>query len=426
MPDASRGSLVLRERPTHLALAAATAIVVALTLALAGAAAPPPAAATTPTVQRFGVNDLRGWWMGSPNLPAGYPVQAHRNLATRDLNDMAAHQLIYRCAFNVSELDTNSDGVIDSWAFPDALFKTAAQRGVKVLVVLTGNAAPNTTGKRANFALDAKAILGRYRAGGSYWAANPTLVQKPIDTFELWNEPNQSVYWGATPEDYGKLLGQVYKRTNEVVTGFKLVSGGLAETSSNGQRPAAWLASALAVADDELTSIYPNPFFALQGAGLHTYGAPSATVNQAITNLRKFNSELRAAVPDIYPQPPTWITEFGWRYTPVTNTTGNTYSESEILTRYSSFVTQALNFGSAVGPLFAYNYRMGGTGTNLDDGFGWNSTTGKLYGDDTTQAQLGTQRSYGTWFEALATTGVPPVVPTTPPATTPTTPASTP
>ena len=373
-------------------------------LVVVGALAAMPAGASA--ALKLGVNDLRGWWIGSPNLPAGYPVTAHRNLATRDLNAMAASHLMYRATFNMSEMDTNADGTVDNWTFPDALFKTAAQRGVKPLVMLRGNSAPTTTAARLNFANATKAFVTRFKAGGTFWTANPTLTPKPLDTIELWNEQNQNSYYTGTPQDYGKLLGIVWKKANETAAGFKLVTGGLAETSSNGQTPAAWLSAAFAVADDETGVVYTDPYFAIKGIGFHPYGYPSWTPAQGLSNVTSFKNALTAARPT-YTLPPLWITEFGWRYTPVNNPGNNTYSEAELLTRYQTMVNQLLAWGSAIGPIFAYNYRMGGTGINLDDGFGWNSTTGTLDGADTTQAQSGTQRSYGTWFSSLAQTYTP-------------------
>jgi hypothetical protein len=352
-----------------------------------------------PSFPRFGVNDLRQWWLGSPNLPAGYPVQAHRNLVTNDLNDLANHGLSVRVDFIASDMDANGDGVVENWTFPDALFKTFSQRGVTPLVLLRSNNLPTTDAQRLAFANGTTARVDRFTAGGSFWAANPTLRPVPFDVLELWNEANLASYFNGTPQQYGLLLAKVRERVNASTPDFRFVTAGLAETSSNGQRPGPWLTTALVTA---AASSGLGKYHNIAGVGLHTYGAPTWTPAQAAVNFDQFVADLLAANGSY---PPVWVTEFGWRVSPTNVTGNNAYDQSDMLGRYRTLVTELLKRGS--GPIFAYNYRMGRANWdpgNLDDSFGFYKTIGTLDGADTTQANNGQASPAGAWFLDLGKT----------------------
>jgi hypothetical protein len=346
-----------------------------------------------PSFPRFGVNDLRQWWLGSPNLPAGYPVQAHRTLATNDLNDLASHGIAVRVDFIVSDLDTNGDGTVDNWTFPDALFKTFSQRGATPLVLLRSNTVPTTDAQRLAFANVTKALVDRFKPGGAFWTANPALKPVPLEVLELWNEANLTSYFNGTPQQYGQLLAKVRERVLVSTPDFRFVTSGLAETSSNGQRPGQWLATALsAAASASGLPVYSS----IAGVGLHSYGAPAWTPAQAVANFDQFVTDLVAANGSY---PPVWVTELGWRVSPTNVTGNNTYSQTDLLNNYRTLVTELLKRGS--GPIFAYNYRMGRANwdpANHDDGFGFYKTLGTLDGADTTQGNNGQASWAGAWF----------------------------
>lgn len=340
-----------------------------------------------PRVARVGVNDARQWWMGSPNLPAGYPVQAHRDLVTRDLTALSSRALRLRADFILSDMDTNTDGVVDSWTFPDALMRTLAQRQVRVLPLLRSAVLPDTFAKRQAFAKVTAAIVNRYRVGGAFWVANPSLSPVPIQTAEIWNEPNLTSYWAGTQADYGRLVGQVGYETQRLVPGFKFITGGMAERSSNGQSPSAWIQGALDRQGDEIPSS-AGYFSAIQAIGLHAYGYPdwttaSAKANtQALANWR--NSRTSADRVGIE------ITEMGWRWSASPSAASNTYSNLEIYSRYTDyFQWYTANMNGACGGIYAYNLRMANSGNTLDDGFGFYQTIGTLSGGDTTQRDAG-------------------------------------
>ena len=52
----------------------------------------------------------------------------------------------------------------------------------------------------AQFGAFAGAVAKRYGAGGTFWAANPSLPDLPVTQYEIWNEPNVDAYWNNNPD----------------------------------------------------------------------------------------------------------------------------------------------------------------------------------------------------------------------------------
>src|SRR5579864_1160334 len=55
---------------------------------------------------------------------------------------------------------------------------------------------PLPPANNANFAAYATAFLHRYGAHGSFWANHANLPYLPVNTLELWNEPDNTHDWG--------------------------------------------------------------------------------------------------------------------------------------------------------------------------------------------------------------------------------------
>src|SRR5260370_31086653 len=45
----------------------------------------------------------------------------------------------------------------------------------------------------------AAAVAARYGPGGSFWSENSNLPARPVDTYEIWNEPDSHYFWHPTP-----------------------------------------------------------------------------------------------------------------------------------------------------------------------------------------------------------------------------------
>jgi polysaccharide biosynthesis protein PslG len=64
----------------------------------------------------------------------------------------------------------------------------------------------------AQYAAFARTLVARYGPGGSLWRAHPGVRPRPIRAWEVWNEPNLSVYWTKQPfmRGYAHLLNATY------------------------------------------------------------------------------------------------------------------------------------------------------------------------------------------------------------------------
>jgi hypothetical protein len=73
------------------------------------------------------------------------------------------------------------------------------------------------------------ALIHLYGPHGSFWAANPSLPRVPIRMWQIWNEPDFTVYWSKQPFEAGyvKLLRAVRPAVRAADPGAKIVLAGL-------------------------------------------------------------------------------------------------------------------------------------------------------------------------------------------------------
>jgi hypothetical protein len=140
------------------------------------------------------------------------------------------------------------------WAMYDAWVGAAAQVGIRVIPVVFNPPAwaskrPAKHAKRgtyppksnAAFAAFAATAAARYGAGGSFWAANPTLHPQPVVSWQIWNEPNLPVYWQPKPRAsaYVKLLKATSKAIKRVDPAAQILTAGLPKSRIRGSIPLA-------------------------------------------------------------------------------------------------------------------------------------------------------------------------------------------
>lgn len=100
---------------------------------------------------------------------------------------------------------TDVGGVPTDFQPTDTLVRDAARAGLTVLPTIlyappwdarpngaTGFAIPQRTGPYAAYAA---ALVHRYGPRGSFWAQNRGLRKLAITRWQIWNEPNLSIYW---------------------------------------------------------------------------------------------------------------------------------------------------------------------------------------------------------------------------------------
>jgi hypothetical protein len=136
-------------------------------------------------------------------------------------------------------------------------------------------------------------VAARYGPGGLFWIENPQLTPMPVQTYEIWNEPDNPVFWYPSPNPaaYASLYTSARVAITAAQPGAQVMIGGLTH-------PAPFLAAMLA-GDPELRG-------QIDGVGIHPYGATPADVLARVRTARlAMRSDGLASVP-------LYVTEFGW------------------------------------------------------------------------------------------------------------------
>jgi len=149
----------------------------------------------------------------------------------------------------------------------------------------------------ADYAAYAAAVARRYGSGGSFWSAHPGLPQRPVVALEIWNEPDNHVFWSPKPNPagYANLYLQTRQAVEGTAPGIRVIVGGLAH-------PATFLPEVLAAA--------PQLRGQLDGVAIHPYGATPLAVLASVRTARRTLASLGLG------SVPLYVTEFGWTTSP--------------------------------------------------------------------------------------------------------------
>jgi hypothetical protein len=135
------------------------------------------------------------------------------------------------------------------WALTDQIVHAAAGHGLQLLPIVeftprwaSSNPFSNDFAEFApshpsTFGSFMTALIRRYGPHGSYWAANPRLPRRPIRTWQIWNEPEGTIYdWRSKPwpSTYTALLKAAYGAVHGADRGATVVSGALVSLAGPG------------------------------------------------------------------------------------------------------------------------------------------------------------------------------------------------
>jgi hypothetical protein len=219
------------------------------------------------------------------------------------------------------------------WSGVDEAITRAAQAGVDVLPylysapgwVVPGAVVPGTHGlATAPRALPAsgaalaawtsflKLAVARYGSNGAFWAANPSLLARPIHVWQIWNEENFKYFVvRPSPAEYGKLVKASSTAIKSVDPTAKILLGGLfarpKEAEYKVKPPQAYFAT------DFLEQMYrrtPGIKSKFDAIALHPYTRNYALLTPDIEEVRavlKANGDAGKGL---------WITELGWSSEP--------------------------------------------------------------------------------------------------------------
>ncbi len=147
----------------------------------------------------------------------------------------------------------------------------------------------------AEFATYAQAFARRYGRGGRFWRLHPELPRLPVTDYEVWNEPDSSVFWQPHP-DARRYLDMYLRTRNAIKTvdaGARVIVGGL---TGNG---VGFLT--------QLLQARPGVSGHIDGLGLHPYGSTPAEVFGRVRAFRRALTRLGAGAMPLY------VTEYGWQ-----------------------------------------------------------------------------------------------------------------
>jgi polysaccharide biosynthesis protein PslG len=214
------------------------------------------------------------------------------------------------------------------WDGLDTLVEGASNAGIEVLPFLTGaprwavpadhrygspeNLPVRTATQRSGWTTFVREAVLRYGPTGSFWATHPNVAQRPIRTWQIWNEPN-FMYFVAKPNpaEYGKLVKLSFSTIRSVDSGAKVILGGLfsrpAEANLKRKPPLAYFAA------DFLEKLYkgsPGIRRKFQGVALHPYTSTYTRLVPYVEEIRDVLKRNHDAGKGL------WLTELGWSSRP--------------------------------------------------------------------------------------------------------------
>lgn len=192
------------------------------------------------------------------------------------------------------------------WSHYDGVVAGAARNGIQVLATIYGSPAwveprpenPPLGDALPGFEDFVRAAVQRYGTKGTFWAVHPELEKIPITEWQLWNEPNSSLFWKPAPDPSGyvELLRGFHAAVEDADASAHVLLGGFFPTPRNDP-----------TMESFLTAIYQagaDPLF--DGAGLHPYAATPEDSLRRASDLRRLMRRFGDA------KKPIWITEVGW------------------------------------------------------------------------------------------------------------------
>ncbi len=246
--------------------------------------------------------------------------------------------------WEASEPTAPVDGVHHfDWSFDDTIARALAVRGLTWLPIIDYTAAwaqsipgqdHSPPANDADYATYAQAFAGRYGTNGGFWRSHPRVSPHPVQTLEIWNQPDSGDFWTPSPDAarYTGLYLTARRAIDAVDPTARVIIGGLTT-------PASFL-PAMLHADPGLRDH-------VDGVGIHPYGTPQKMVS-GIRNARATLISLGMGGVPLY------VTEFGWTTGP---RSAPTYATGKRRADYITFMLGALghfNCGLAAALLYAW------------------------------------------------------------------------
>jgi hypothetical protein len=226
-----------------------------------------------------------------------------------------------------------------SWGGVDDVVRGATAAGLEVLPFLSG--APSwavahdphfgspvtlpvkTAAQRAAWTDFVKQAILRYGPNGSFWAENPGLPQRPIRTWQIWNEENFKYFVARpNPADYGKLVTISSAAIKSVDPGAQVILGGMfatpIEATFKKKPPQAYFAADFL---DQMYKTTPGIKSKFNGVALHPYTGRWQNLTEKIEEVRTVLIANGDGAKKL------WITELGWSSGPPSSDGSNSFAQ---------------------------------------------------------------------------------------------------
>ena len=193
------------------------------------------AALCLPAVAHAGVpRDFFGVMVNGPLDQPSFPLDAESAAMRRDGVGSERMEIAW-------DLVEPRQGQYD-FTLPDRKLLAAARAGIDVLALIVRCPAWAAAQQSsvfspprdpADYAAFAKVLVARYGPGGELWREHPEVTPRPVRAWQVWNEPNISVYWTQQPfmRGYARLLDTAYPAIKQADPGATVVMAGLANFS---------------------------------------------------------------------------------------------------------------------------------------------------------------------------------------------------
>ena len=207
----------------------------------------------------------------------------------------------------------------------------------------------------ADYAAYAGAFATRYGPGGTFWREHPALTAEPVETYEIWNEPDLGIFWTPAPDAarYADLYIAARVAIDAAQPDARVIVGGLTQ-------PTNFI--------PELLAARPQLNGHIDGFAIHPYGRPLVVLDKIRADRETLTSLGMGSVP-------LYVTEFGWTTTPPG---ALNYVPAAQRPDYISQVVTALGHldcGLATAIIYTW-FSPGGDPTNSEDWFGIDSPSG--------------------------------------------------
>jgi polysaccharide biosynthesis protein PslG len=265
----------------------------------APAAGAPLPARPAPAGEQFGANvNLLFNGHGPPPATIAAQLQALRATGVT----LARSDAFWEASEPSAPVGSRHDYV---WSFDDQIATALATAGLRWLPVLDYTAPWDQSipgqdhsppRSDADYAAYAEAFAARYGRQGTFWSLHPELPRLAVDTYEIWNEPDNGTFWTPQPNAaaYAELYAGARAAIDTVDPTARVIIGGLTKLPS-------FLPAMLAAA--------PHLRGHIDGVGVHPYGTPAVTLARVQTARAALRLLGLASVP-------LYATEFGWTVHP--------------------------------------------------------------------------------------------------------------